>query len=203
MDPAPTFVGPIVLASASPQRQQILTQLGVPYRVAPTDVAEVEVGHPAEVARENARAKARAGAEGAVDDEWTLGVDTVVVVDGEPWGKPVDAADARRMLEALMGREHEVLGGLVLIEPDGSEWELVASTVVRFRTVDVALLDRYIDGREWDGRAGGYAIQGTGAMFIAGIDGDYLNVVGLPVAAMLDMLGQYNLSLAVGAAVVS
>jgi septum formation protein len=169
----------IVLASASPQRRAILTQLGVPFVVRPSGVEELEEGDPEHVALANARRKA-----GAVAGDHVLGVDTVVALDGRLYGKPRDAADARATLQALGGRTHTVHSGLVLTNVG----EAVAATRVTFRPVDDALVDWYLAAGEWRERAGGYAIQGRGAALVRRIDGDYANVVGLPVPALVDLL---------------
>jgi septum formation protein len=116
-----------------------------------------------------------------------LGVDTIVVLDGAVFGKPGDASAARAMLDRLSGREHEVVSGICVVE-GGEERTACATTRVRFRALDRATLDWYVATGEWEGRAGGYAIQGRGAALVAEIEGDYLNVVGLPVAALLELL---------------
>ena len=117
-----------------------------------------------------------------------LGADTDVAVDGEVLGKPRDAGHARELLGRLAGRRHEVVGGIAL----AAGGELLASdvvvTAVEFRPLPRALVDWYLATGEWEGRAGGYAIQGRGAALVTGIAGDYLNVVGLPLARLLDLL---------------
>ena len=170
----------LVLASRSPQRRAILEQLGVTFAVRPTDAEELAQGTPAEVALVNARRKAAACPAGA--GEVVLGVDTLVALDGVIHGKPRDAAHAAATLRALGGRTHRVVSGLVI---GGAE--AVAVTAVAFREFPDAWIDWYVGTGEWDGRAGGYAIQGRGAALVRGIEGDYLNVVGLPVAALLDV----------------
>lgn len=146
-------------------------------------------GDPAAIAVENARRKADALAEQAAQAGQTvLGVDTIVVIEGEIHGKPDDAAHARRTLATLAGRHHDVLSGICVVEPGGEPRTALARTRVSFRPLDAETLDWYVATGEWEGRAGGYAIQERGAALIAGIDGDYLNVVGLPVAAFLDLL---------------
>jgi septum formation protein len=128
---------------------------------------------------ENAARKARAtGADPA------LGADTAVVLDGRVFGKPAGQDEAEGFLRALSGRSHEVHGGACVIA-DGQERTLHAVTAVRFRELDDALVRWYLESGEWRERAGGYAIQGRGAALVEGIDGDYLNVVGLPVAALI------------------
>jgi septum formation protein len=169
----------LILASRSPQRSAILAQVGIEFRAEPAEVEELTEGEPRALVEENARRKAR-----AVEGERVLGVDTVVVLDGRALGKPRDAAEAERFLRALSGRDHEVMSGLVLREA-GSEHSAVAVTRVRFRSLDDALLRWYLGTGEWTERAGGYAIQLRGALLVEEIEGDYLNVVGLPVATLL------------------
>jgi septum formation protein len=176
----------LVLASASPQRSAILTRLGVAFEVRPAEVSELEQGVPEEVALENARRKARA-ARAAGSPEVVLGCDTIVCLAGRIYGKPGDEAGARRTLHALSGNTHEVLSGLVLLSA-GDERAAVARTAVTFRQLDERLLDWYVATGEWRGRAAGYAIQGAGAAIVEAIDGDYTNVVGLPVPALLALL---------------
>ena len=120
-----------------------------------------------------------------------LGVDTVVVLDGVIYGKPADAAEARAVLARLSGRVHEVVSGIAVVEGDAAAPQVrtaSATTRVTFRQIDQSTLDWYLATDEWQERAGGYAIQGRGAALVAGIDGDYLNVVGLPVTALLELL---------------
>ena len=171
----------LVLASRSPQRRAILEQLGIPFDVVPADVDEDTEGDPADVVTRNALRKAR-----AVEGDAVLGVDTEVYLDGRLFGKPDDAERARVFLEQLSGRTHEVYSGLALVQ-DGAELTGVARTAVTFRALEAPLIDWYLAHGEWEGRAGGYAVQGRGAALIAGIDGDYWNVVGLPVALLLEL----------------
>jgi nucleoside triphosphate pyrophosphatase len=171
----------IILASASPQRRAILDQLGVPYRVQPAAIEELDDGDPAEVALANARAKALAVDGGGAP---VLGVDTLVALDGRIYGKPGDAGAAARMLAELAGHTHEVWSGIHLT----GAGERVERTAVTFRTLSAEQVRWYVATGEWEGRAGGYAIQGRGAVLVRQIEGDYLNVVGLPVAAFVDLL---------------
>jgi nucleoside triphosphate pyrophosphatase len=171
----------LVLASRSPQRRAILEQLGIPFDVVPADVDEDTEGDPTDVVTRNALRKARAVAGGAV-----LGVDTEVYLDGRLFGKPHDAEQARAFLEQLSGRTHEVYSGMALLQ-NGAELTGTARTSVTFRALEGPLIDWYLARGEWEGRAGGYAVQGRGAALIAGIDGDYWNVVGLPVALLLEL----------------
>ena len=175
--PAPT----IILASVSPQRRAILEQLGVPFEVVPPRFEE-SGGDPVELAAGKAR---------SVDggDRPVLGVDTEVLVDGEALGKPADAAAAEAMLERLSGRTHEVVSGLCLRT---SAWEELHSetTLVTFRALSARDLAHYVSSGEWESRAGGYAIQGLGASLVERIEGDYLNVVGLPAALLVRLLSK-------------
>jgi septum formation protein len=136
------------------------------------------------VATENAYRKASAVASDAPEGSLVLGVDTVVALGSRLYGKPTDEADARATLQALSGRRHLVVSGLCLIE-DGETRTAAATTTVEFRVLDEKLLDWYLATDEWRDRAGGYAIQSHGAALVAAIDGDYLNVVGLPVTTLL------------------
>ena len=183
--PAP----PLLLASRSPQRRAILEQLGVPFEVALPQFEEAVGGaDPAETVRENARGKARSVA-GVAAERPVLGVDTEVVVEGRVFGKPGNASEAEAMLEALAGRTHEVVSGLCLLTPG---WEEVEHEVTRvsFRELDARDLAAYIGTGEWEGRAGAYAVQGRGAALVERIEGDYLNVVGLPAAMLVRLLAE-------------
>ncbi len=173
----------LVLASRSPQRRAILQQLGVPFVERPVDVHEEDAGAPHVVAGENALRKAVAA--GAAEGEIVLGVDTLVATELEIWGKPPNAAAAAETLRRLSGRTHRVVSGVALVRATGDVEAATATTEVTFRTLDDALVDWYVGCGEWSGRAGGYAIQGRGAALIERIDGDYLNVVGLPVATLI------------------
>jgi len=176
----------LVLASSSPQRRAILERLGVPFTVRHPGVAEFELGDPEGVVAENALRKARAAcAVGA--HETVLGVDTLVSLDGVIYGKPLDERAARRTLRALSGATHAVLSGLALLGPGVLQRTAIARTAVTFRELDEALLDWYLATGEWRGRAGSYAIQGAGAALVRAVGGDYENVVGLPLASLLDL----------------
>ncbi len=187
---------PLILASASPQRRAILEQVGIAFEVVPAHVEEVMEGEPAAAAEHNARLKAAASASAlrasssaaaspSPRGDLVLGADTIVALDGDILGKPRDAAQAREYLERLNGRTHEVVGGIALRDDDIIT--AVEVTRVTFRAVGAATLDWYVATGEWQGRAGGYAIQGAGAALVKGIEGDYLNVVGLPLARLLEL----------------
>jgi septum formation protein len=182
--------GRLTLASTSPQRRAILEQLAIPFEVvAPTYVEDdsalaTDRYKAGEIVRAHAVGKARSvHARGRV----TLGVDTTVVLDDEVFAKPRDRRDAARMLHALSGRTHTVVSGLCLL---GLGEELVAHelTDVTFRLLTPELVDAYLASGEWEGRAGAYAIQGLGGRLVERIEGDYLNVVGLPGALLVSLL---------------
>jgi septum formation protein len=175
----------LILASRSPQRRTILEQLGIEFSVVEPEAEELECGPPHEVAIENAYRKAAAVAERS-PNELVLGIDTLVALGSEIYGKPADRRDARRTLGQLAGRRHVVISGVCLIERDRSR-TAAATTAVSFRAFDEATLNWYLDSCEWRERAGGYAIQGRGAVLVAAIEGDYTNVVGLPVATLLEL----------------
>jgi septum formation protein len=149
----------------------------VEFEVVVPDVEEREDGDPREMVVENALRKAR-----AVRGDRVLGVDTTVVVDGRSYGKPADEDEARRTLSLLSGRTHEVWSGIAL-----NERTATACTRVTFRDLDEPILDWYLRSGEWRERAGGYAIQGRGAALVEAIEGDFWNVVGLPVPKLLEL----------------
>jgi septum formation protein len=184
--PAP----PLLLASTSPQRRAILEQLAIPFDVVAPRYEEEDppVGDAVALVRRHAREKSKSVVDEA-GDRPVLGVDTAVVLDGRIYGKPSDAADAERMLEDLAGKTHLVVSGLCLVTPG---WEVVdhESTRVTFRELDARDLAAYIATNEWEGRAGAYAIQGRGAAIVRRIEGDYLNVVGLPAALLVRLLAE-------------
>jgi septum formation protein len=173
---------PLILASRSPQRRAILQQLGVEFRVEPPEAEELAGGDAPRVVVENALRKAR-----SVRGERVLGVDTAVVLDGRFFGKPRDEEEAETFLRRLSGRGHEVWSGVALRERRG-ERTTTAVTRVRFRLLEQRDLDWYLATGEWRDRAGGYAIQGKGAALVAEIEGDYSNVVGLPIPALVDLV---------------
>jgi septum formation protein len=171
---------PLILASTSPQRRAILEQLRIPFDVVAPDHEE----EPGTSPHERAAGKARSVDAG---DRPVLGVDTEVLLDGELLGKPADQTEAEAMLEALSGRAHDVVSGLCLRTP---AWEELheETTVVTFRPLTPRDLAHYVASREWEGRAGGYAIQGLGASLVERVDGDFLNVVGLPGSLLVRLL---------------
>jgi septum formation protein len=230
---APSRPAPfVVLASRSPQREAILRQLRLAFRVAPSRHHETTVpGDPVATVVANASGKARevAGRESAglalapVDralaaagltlasagvadagraplglalepGHLVLGVDTVVVLDGRVLGKPADAAEAAAFLDALAGRRHDVVSGLCLLDSGGDAWTAHARTTVAFRALSRDAVAGYVATGEWRERAGAYAIQGVGSALVTAVDGDYWNVVGLPVALALDGLAHFGVA---------
>ena len=171
---------PLILASTSPRRRQILEQLRIPFDVVAPAYEETE-GDPV------AHAIGKARSVGQFDDRPVLGCDTEVLCDGRVYGKPETEAEAEEMLDSLGGKTHEVVSGLALLTP---AWEEVHREVTRvtFRPLDARELAHYVASGEWDGRAGAYAIQGLGASLVERIEGDYLNVVGLPAARLVQVL---------------
>ncbi len=184
--PAP----PLLLASRSPQRRAILEQLGIPFDLVEPRYEEhaPEIADAVEVVREHAQGKARSVADEA-GERPVLGVDTEVVLRGLIFGKPADATEAEQMLEELSGKTHVVMSGLCLLTPG---WEVVEheGTRVTFRELTPRDLAAYVATGEWEGRAGAYAIQGRGAALVCAVEGDYLNVVGLPAALLVRLLAE-------------
>ncbi len=171
----------LVLASRSPQRRAILEQLGIDFRAEPADVEELTEGDPREVVIENAVRKAQ-----AVEGGLVLGADTEVFLDGRVFGKAGSEDEAEAYLRGLSGRTHEVWGGLALIDSDG-ERTAHAVTRVRFAALGAEELAWYLRTGEWRDRAGAYAIQGRGSLLVEAVEGDFWNVVGLPVAALVGL----------------
>jgi septum formation protein len=184
--PAP----PLLLASTSPQRRNILEQLGVPFEVVAPEYEEHDPpqADAVELVKEHALGKARSVADRA-DGRPVLGVDTAVVLGGRLYGKPKTAEEAAEILDALGGNTHLVVSGLALITPG---WELIdhMATRVTFRPLTPRDIAMYVASGEWEGRAGAYAIQGLGAALVQSIEGDYLNVVGLPAALLVRVLAE-------------
>jgi septum formation protein len=179
----------LVLASASPQRRAILEQLRIPFEVVAPRYEEVQVGSvPARVVEENARGKARSVMGGA-GTKPVLGVDTAVVLGGRVFGKPESAEEAARTLRELGGHVHDVVSGLCLLGP-GFETVRHEVTRVVFRPLSEGDITAYVGRGEWRGRAGAYATQAAGAALVERIEGDYLNVVGLPGALLVRLLAE-------------
>ena len=175
--PAP----PLILASQSPQRRAILEQLRIPFEVVIPDYEE-----RGEDPVEHAAGKARSVA-GVARERPVLGVDTVVICEGRVLGKPADLSQAEQTLELLGGRTHEVVSGLCLLTPGWEELHK-ETTSVTFRPLTARDIAAYLSTGEWENRAGSYAIQGVGAALVERVEGDYLNVVGLPAALLIRLL---------------
>lgn len=189
----------LVLASASPRRQELLRNAGIPFVVQPTDIPEVP--RPAEAPRAFAERMAREKALAVFRqpaDDFVLGADTIVIVDAEILGKPRDAADAVRMLRLLSGRRHQVTTGVCLVGPQprtenrqletGFEDVRSETTIVTVAALSDDDIRSYISTNEPMDKAGAYAIQGRASRWISHIEGDYFNVVGLPVALTYRLL---------------
>jgi septum formation protein len=185
----------IILASASPRRSELLRNLGLPFRVLASDVNETVAPDltPAEVVTELSQRKALAVAN-TLGKGIVIGSDTIVVLDDQILGKPTDEKDAFRMLQGLQGRIHEVYSAVTCI--DAATGQMVTgyrSTTVRFKPLGSDVMERYIATGEPMDKAGSYAIQGLGAIFVEGIDGDYFNVVGLPLSLLAEQLKQFHI----------
>ena len=178
----------IVLASASPRRQELLRQIGCTFRVVVSDAEELSGDSisPDRLAEENARRKAKDVAAKESGNVPVLGADTVVAVDGMIMGKPKDAADAARMLRLLSGRQHFVYTGIALAYK-GEVYEDVVRTEVWVDELSEKEIDAYIATGEPMDKAGAYAVQGIAAKFIPRIDGSFSNVVGLPLHAVKEL----------------
>ena len=186
---------PLYLASGSPRRRELLTQIGVPFIVisAPIDESPLpSESAPAYVER-LARAKAAAGLARVDGPAVVLGADTAVVLDGRILGKPENREDALAMLADLSGREHQVLTAVALDDGQRVHSFCVTSTV-RFRAISTDEAQRYWASGEPADKAGGYAVQGLGAVFVTGLSGSYSAVVGLPLSETADVLGQFGIA---------
>jgi septum formation protein len=180
---------PLILASASPRRKRLLSQIGLPFRSIPGKVNEQEVqGVPIQTSRLLAEKKA-CQAFGKVQPAWVLGADTIVVINEEILGKPKDEAEARHMLRHLSEKEHRVITGLCILDPSGRPVHSDAiATLVRFKRLNEREIEGYLHTGEPYGKAGGYGIQGIGAFMVETISGSYTNVVGLPLCALVKAL---------------
>ncbi|MDB6141800.1 MAG: maf protein [Pseudomonas sp.] len=190
---------PLYLASGSPRRRELLTQIGVPFTALSADIDETPLldETPTTYVERLARGKAQAGRALLLADDGdstacVLGADTAVVLDGRILGKPVDEADALSMLAALSGREHEVLTAIALIDQDRCETRVVRS-LVRFRPIQIQEAQAYWASGEPQDKAGSYAIQGLAAIFVDGLHGSYSAVVGLPLCETAELLGRFGI----------
>lgn len=193
----------MILASTSPRRRELLGQIGVKdYRILSPDVEEVmdEMLPPAQLVEGLSRQKAMAVRARAGEDDVIIAADTVVSLEGEVLGKPADELDAFKMLSALSGNRHQVYTGITVIRGTDVVTEHERTTVT-FRELDPAEIEHYIATGEPMDKAGAYGIQGIGALLVSGIDGDYFNVMGLPVYRLGRMLARFGvdvLALAAG-----
>ena len=181
----------IVLASASPRRSELLSQVGIEFEVIPSNIPEepLDGETPSEHVIRLAFQKASEVLRRVGDGKWVIGSDTVVIIDDEILGKPEDRADARRMLKKLSGREHRVITGYSIINSSSlSEVKKAVETVVKFKRLTDDEIKGYVDSGEPMDKAGAYAIQGLGSFMVEGIVGSYSNVVGLPVCQIVNDL---------------
>jgi len=184
---------PLILASASPRRKEILSQLGLTFSVYSSNVDEVlqRDEAPESYVSRLARDKAQAVARQVETDGWVLGADTTVCIDDLIFEKPVDDQDALRMIRRLSGCWHEVLTGFALCDSRSGEVHVrTVCTRVRFRELQIQACERYVQSGEGRDKAGAYAVQGLGAGLVRDIEGSYTNVVGLPAAQTIELLIQ-------------
>jgi septum formation protein len=181
---------PLVLASASPRRLELLARIGVvPDHVAPTDIDEtpLKAELPRLLAARLARGKAEAAAA-AAPGAMVLAADTVVGVGRRILGKPADEAEARRFLGLLSGRRHRVMTGVCLVRPDGRRSERLVTTILAFQRLTAAQIEDFVATGEWRGVAGGYQIQKRAEVFVRFLSGSHSNVVGLPLFETAQLL---------------
>ena len=185
---------PLILASSSPRLVELLAQIGVVAdQIIPADIDETPLKDesPLQLARRLAFLKAQEIFKDH-SDSCVVAADTVVAVGRRVLGKPEDAKDAKRMLEMLSGRRHKVIGGLCVLGPDGQKLVKAVTTAVIFKRLDSTEINAYIKGDEWQGKAGGYAIQGHAGAFVRSINGSYTNVVGLSLHETMNALKAYG-----------
>jgi septum formation protein len=187
---------PLYLASGSPRRRELLTQIGVSFTAISADIDETPQDHetPSAYVERLARGKAEAGRRTLPIDDGgcVLGADTAVVLDGQILGKPLNQDDACSMLLSLAGRDHEVLTAVALLDGQRCESRVVRSRV-RFRSITEAEAAAYWASGEPRDKAGGYGIQGLGAVFVAGLEGSYSAVVGLPLCETAQLLEHFGI----------
>jgi septum formation protein len=187
---------PLYLASGSPRRRELLTQIGVPYTALSAEIDETPFAdeQPLAYVERLARGKAQAGLASlsVASEACVLGADTAVVLDGRILGKPLDEADARAMLTALSGREHQVLTAVAVANRQGSEARVVSSRV-HFRPIRAEEIQAYWASGEPRDKAGSYAIQGLAAIFVEALQGSYSAVVGLPLCETAELLSRFGI----------
>ncbi|HWR44640.1 Maf family protein [Sporomusa sp.] len=186
----------IVLASSSPRRQQLLELIGLDFKIIVSDVEEdnTKAMPPHELAVAHARDKALDAAKRASHSDVIIGADTIVVLDGQVFGKPADYAEAIRMLTALAGRDHIVISGVAVVKGD-QVFTGFSATTVRIKPLSIAQIERYVGTGEPMDKAGAYAIQGRGTLLVESISGCYNNVVGLPLVTLSELLRQAGVEL--------
>jgi septum formation protein len=187
----------LTLVSASPRRAELLQQLGVPFDIFPSQASERWItGSGIELAVDNARRKVERSPLYGDRSRLLLGADTVIQVDSRILGKPAGPESAQRMLQLLSGREHEVITGVCLAAPAADpqapfvSTEAAAVSRVTFHGLSSEKIRSYVRSGEWEGKAGAYAIQGTAGEFVAHLEGEFDNVVGLPVQLIRDLIRQ-------------
>ena len=185
----------IILASGSPRRRELLRGLGLEFEIYKPEVDESRLDNerPEDLCKRLSRIKARAGSQ-KFHDSIIIAADTIVAIDGLILGKPSDRNEAFDMLRTLQGREHEVLTGLTVCD-DEHIISHVEHTRVKFRQLSDSQIKNYISSGECDDKAGAYAVQGKGALLVEGLDGDYFNVVGLPVCALGRILAEFGINI--------
>lgn len=185
----------LILASGSPRRKTLLEEAGYTFRIVVSDADESAPAHmtPEEIAEHNAALKARAIIGACSHNALVIGADTVVAIDGRVFGKPSSAHDARTMLETLSGRTHQVTTGVCLMSKDTHQ-TFHETTDVTFKTLSREMIENYIATGEPLDKAGAYGIQGKGGALVDHINGDYENVVGLPIAKLAHYLEQFGIT---------
>ena len=185
---------PLILASASPRRQELLKSMGLKFKIIPAHVNEMSLAgesprrHVARLAKDKAMFIAK-----KYPEAWVLGADTIVVIDGMILGKPENKTQARKMLQTLSGREHTVFTGFTITHAAAEIYRTkVIRSAVQFKTISSREIDWYVAGDEPYDKAGGYAVQGQGAYFIQSIRGSYTNVIGLPLCEVLEELKSFG-----------
>lgn len=183
----------LILVSASPRRRELLKRLGFQFEVKPADVDEraIEYKSPRELAMKAAYQKVLSKASELTPSSILVGCDTIVVLDGTVFGKPANADEALQMLRTLSGRRHSVISGVAVKATPSSVLLDVEESYITFRGLSEREIREYVESGEPMDKAGAYAIQGGARAFVEKIEGDYWNVVGLPIHKLLDMLSQY------------
>lgn len=181
----------LILASASPRRKELLSNLNMNFKVISSEIEEFisEKESPSTVAMSLSFQKALSVANTVGEKDIVIGADTIVVLDGEILGKPTDEEDALNMIKKLSGKYHEVITGISIVRLYDNKKIIDHSiTKVKMKELDIDKIQRYINTKEPLDKAGSYGIQGYGSLFVEKIEGDYFNVVGLPVGKLEEML---------------